>query len=191
MIKTRRPIIFRMKKLRILLSALFIALLFSVPVKAKNKENSPPSGGLNMPVEPKNVRKAYLKGDRLVVPSNAPKRIKRVIRAANRISDRPYVFGGGHGSFRSRGYDCSGAVSYALHGGNFLQSPLASGALMSWGRKGKGEWLTVLSNSGHAFMLVAGFRFDTSGTGGKGPRWHKSLNKSIWSDFRLRTVKGF
>lgn len=103
-------------------------------------------------------------------PASAPQAVKEVIAAANAIADTPYVWGGGHGSFESSGYDCSGAVSYALHGGGLLESPLDSTGLTTWGEPGPGRWITVYGNSGHAWMVVAGLAFDTSG--GAGPRWH-------------------
>lgn len=103
-------------------------------------------------------------------PASAPQAVKEVIAAANAIATTPYVWGGGHGSFESSGYDCSGAVSYALHGGGLLESPLDSTGLTTWGEPGPGRWITVYGNSGHAWMVVAGLAFDTSG--GAGPRWH-------------------
>jgi hypothetical protein len=96
-------------------------------------------------------------------PYNAPDAVKRVIWAGNKIHSLPYLWGGGHGSWQSSGYDCSGSVSYALHGANLLNTPMDSGSLESWGRSGAGKWITVYANSGHAFMYVAGLRFDTSG----------------------------
>ena len=94
-----------------------------------------------------------------------------MIAAANAIRDMPYVWGGGHGSFEASGYDCSGAVSYALHGGGFLDSPLDSTGFMSWGEPGAGNWITVYANSGHAYAVIAGLRWDTSDSGGDGPSW--------------------
>jgi len=95
---------------------------------------------------------------------------------ANAIRDKPYVWGGGHGSFEASGYDCSGAVSYALHGGGFLDSPLDSTGFMSWGESGVGNWITVYANSGHAYAVIAGLRWDTVGDAqGSGPRWHPAL----------------
>jgi peptidoglycan hydrolase CwlO-like protein len=105
-------------------------------------------------------------------PASAPDAVKAVISAANAIATTPYIWGGGHGSFESSGYDCSGAVSYALHGGGFLESPLDSTGLSTWGEAGPGKWITVYGNAGHAWMTVAGLAFDTSG--GAGPRWHPS-----------------
>jgi septal ring factor EnvC (AmiA/AmiB activator) len=103
-------------------------------------------------------------------PASAPQAVKEVIAAANAIADTPYIWGGGHGSFESSGYDCSGAVSYALNGGGLIESPLDSTGLTTWGEPGPGRWITVYGNSGHAWMVVAGLAFDTSG--GAGPRWH-------------------
>jgi septal ring factor EnvC (AmiA/AmiB activator) len=103
-------------------------------------------------------------------PASAPQAVKDVISAANAIATTPYLWGGGHGSFESSGYDCSGAVSYALHGGGLLESPLDSTGLSTWGEPGPGRWITVYANAGHAWMVVAGISFDTSG--GAGPRWH-------------------
>ena len=103
-------------------------------------------------------------------PASAPQAVQEVISAGNAIATTPYIWGGGHGSFESSGYDCSGAVSYALHGGGFLESPLDSTGLETWGEPGPGQWITVYANSGHAWMVVAGIAFDT--VGGPGPRWH-------------------
>ncbi len=106
-------------------------------------------------------------------PSAAPAAIRAAIEAANSIANTPYIWGGGHGSFSSPGYDCSGAVSFALHGGGFLSSPLDSTGLETWGAPGPGHWITVYANAGHAWMTIAGLAFDT--VGGPGPRWHSSL----------------
>jgi peptidoglycan hydrolase CwlO-like protein len=103
-------------------------------------------------------------------PSAAPQAVKDAIAAANSIATTPYIWGGGHGSFESSGYDCSGAVSFALHGGGFLESPLDSTGLETWGEAGAGKWITVYANAEHAWMVIAGIAFDT--VGGPGPRWH-------------------
>ncbi len=103
-------------------------------------------------------------------PASAPQAVKDAIAAANSIAMTPYIWGGGHGSFESSGYDCSGAVSFALHGGGFLESPLDSTGLETWGEAGAGKWITVYANAGHAWMVIAGIAFDT--VGGPGPRWH-------------------
>jgi Putative peptidoglycan binding domain len=97
--------------------------------------------------------------------------IRRVIHAANRIATKPYRYGGGHGSWIDSGYDCSGSVSFALHGGGLLDSPLDSTGLMGYGRPGRGRHITVYANSGHAYMVVDGRRFDTSARSETGSRW--------------------
>jgi peptidoglycan hydrolase CwlO-like protein len=115
----------------------------------------------------------YISESQASVPSAAPPAIKAAIEAANSIATTPYIWGGGHGSFESSGYDCSGAVSFALHGGGFLESPLDSTGLSTWGEPGPGRWITVYANAGHAWAIIAGLAFDTAG--GAGPRWHSSI----------------
>jgi len=113
---------------------------------------------------------AFVSGSQVDAPNLAPTAVKDSIEAANSIATTPYVWGGGHGSFESSGYDCSGAVSYALHGGGFLESPLDSTGLETWGEPGPGRWITVYANAEHAWMVIDGIAFDT--VGGPGPRWH-------------------
>jgi peptidoglycan hydrolase CwlO-like protein len=109
-------------------------------------------------------------------PASAPDAVKAVIAAGNQIANTPYIWGGGHGSWDSAGYDCSGAVSFALHGGGFLSSPLDSTGLETWGVPGAGSWITVYANAGHAFAVIAGLRWDTVGDlSGSGPRWHSDM----------------
>jgi len=115
---------------------------------------------------------SYISESQASVPSEAPPAIAAAIEAANSIATTPYIWGGGHGSFESSGYDCSGAVSFALHGGGFLESPLDSTGLETWGEPGPGKWITVYANAEHAWMIIAGLAFDT--VGGPGPRWHSS-----------------
>jgi cell wall-associated NlpC family hydrolase len=95
-------------------------------------------------------------------PLEAPPEVRAIIEAGNTIARTPYKWGGGHGRWQDTGYDCSGSVSYALAAAGLLEGPLASGPLMSWGRPGEGKWLTIYSNPGHVFLVVAGVRFDTS-----------------------------
>ena len=145
-------------------------------------------GGASFVPPPPPPAKAKMEDGRLIAPASAPTRIKRVIAAANQIVEKPYVYGGGHKPYRrgwlDRGYDCSGSVSHALHGGGFLRSPLPSGPLMSWARSGPGRWLTVYASGGHAYLVVAGFRFDTSMHDSDapgpstGPRWSRTLRRS-------------
>jgi hypothetical protein len=119
---------------------------------------------------------AWIAADgRAVAPPSAPPVVRRVIQAASRIDELPYVWGGGHLAWRAKGYDCSGAVSYALHGGELLETPLVSGGLEYWGEAGGGRWINVYANAHHTFMVVAGLRFDTRDPppGESGPRWHE------------------
>ena len=109
-------------------------------------------------------------------PASAPAAVKGAIAAANQINETSYVWGGGHGSFTSSGYDCSGAVSFALNGAGLLSSPLDSTGLSTWGSAGAGRWITVYANAGHAYAVIAGLRWDTSG--GAGPRWHTDMASS-------------
>jgi cell wall-associated NlpC family hydrolase len=105
-------------------------------------------------------------------PANAPEAIRRVMQAGNLIARSPYLWGGGHGAWQDRGYDCSGSVSYALAAGGLLGYTQTSGQLMNWGEPGPGRWLTIYANGGHVFMYVAGLRFDTSGRAGDhSSRW--------------------
>ncbi len=126
-------------------------------------------------------------------PENAPDAVQEAIWAANRIVGKPYRYGGGHAKFEDSGYDCSGTVSYALRGAGVLNSPLDSSSFMKWGKRGKGAWITVYTNPGHAYVVIAGLRLDTSAAddpnGGKGPRW-RPLRKSD-RGFAARSPIGF
>jgi soluble lytic murein transglycosylase-like protein/cell wall-associated NlpC family hydrolase len=117
---------------------------------------------------------AVLDGVLASAPESAPPAVKAAIAAANSITSTPYVWGGGHGAWYSYGYDCSGAVSFALYGGGLLDTPLTSGSLESYGEEGPGKWITIYANATHAYMTIAGLRFDTAGNpeGVSGPRWH-------------------
>jgi hypothetical protein len=132
-------------------------------------ESLPPSG-----VRTSETCGASLVRGRAIAPPGAPREVKEVIAAANHIRHRPYAWGGGHLGFRSRGYDCSGAVGYALHGAGLLSTTMVSGQLAYWGDAGGGRWITVYANAEHVFMEVAGLRFDTRDDepGVSGPRWH-------------------
>jgi hypothetical protein len=110
-------------------------------------------------------------GRTAIAPTDAPPEVREAIAAANRIVGRPYRYGGGHGRWEDGGYDCSGTVSYALHGAGMLDAALDSGSFMRWGERGKGRWITVYANAGHAYAVIAGLRLDTSGPGERGPRW--------------------
>ncbi len=117
--------------------------------------------------------RAILLGRTALAPADAPEPIQAAISAANQIVGTPYIWGGGHASWYSKGYDCSGSVSYALAGAGFLDRPLTSGDLASWGAPGPGRWLTVYANGSHTYAVIAGLRWDTVGDAhGTGPRWH-------------------
>ena len=133
-------------------------------------------------------RAKVLRDGSAVAPDDAPDVVKRVILAGNEIAKFPYKWGGGHGAWRDTGYDCSGSVSFALAAAGLLKSPLASGGFMKWGEKGAGEWITIYTNPGHMFMVVAGLRFDTSGRGRAGTRWQDASRST--SGFVVRHFPG-
>jgi cell wall-associated NlpC family hydrolase len=162
----------------------------TTPRSADSSGGSTPSGA-GVPTTPTApTGKATISHGLAIAPADAPQVVKNVIAAANRIAFKPYVYGGGHGSWNSSGYDCSGSVSYALHGGGLLGSPEDSGSLESYGSAGAGQWITIYTNSGHAYMVVAGLRFDTSAqsqTGGS--RWTSEGRSS--SGFVVRHPNGY
>jgi hypothetical protein len=129
---------------------------------------------------------------RALAPAAAPPEVHAAIAAANRIIGKPYRYGGGHARVEDSGYDCSGTVSYALLGADLLDAPLDSSSFMRWGRAGRGEWITVYTNPGHAFVVIAGLRLDTSAAGDrsgrKGPRWRPALRST--RGFRARHPAG-
>lgn len=114
-------------------------------------------------------------GGLAAAPMSAPASVQAIVWAGNQIIGLPYIFGGGHGSFTSPGYDCSGTVSFALHGASLLATPMDSSEFMHWGGGGIGQWVTVFTNPGHAYMTIAGLRLDTSAADDpsdqQGPRW--------------------
>ncbi len=116
-----------------------------------------------------------LKNGIALPPIEAPQAVRQIIEAGNSIARSPYLWGGGHGKWLDKGYDCSGSVSYALASAGLLNAPLDSGRLMGWGKPGPGKWVTIYTNPGHVFLVVAGVRFDTSGTRSTGSRWQKSM----------------
>jgi hypothetical protein len=116
------------------------------------------------------LKRSGLRGGAIAIPRHVML-LRRAIAAGNRIAYKPYIYGGGHGSFHASGYDCSGSVSYVLHGMGRLDAPLDSGELMSYGKPGRGRFVTIYANSGHAFMVINGRRYDTSGRSASGSRW--------------------
>lgn len=126
-------------------------------------------------------------------PEGAPLEVQQAVWAANKLIGKPYRYGGGHAKFNDTGYDCSGTVSFALKGGKFLKTPLDSSSFMNWGEAGAGEWITIYTNPGHAFTVIAGLRLDTSAVsdpgGQKGPRWRPVLR--VTKGFKARHPEGF
>jgi len=164
------------------------------------------SGGAAYVPPPPPAKRAKIVDGIAIPPAGAPARVKNAIAAANRIVRKPYVYGGGHGAYSGawskapldRGYDCSGTISFALYGGRFLRSPLDSGSFMAWGDRGQGRWITVYTNPGHAYIVIAGLRLDTSvgerpsaedRRSGRGPRW-RQYNRSP-SGFTARHPAGY
>jgi cell wall-associated NlpC family hydrolase len=125
-----------------------------------------------------------------VAPVDAPRAVKRAIRFANKIVDLPYRLGGGHrlGWRLDSAYDCSGTVSWALHGARLLRSPVPSGSFSRWGAPGAGRWISVYYNGGHAFMTIAGLRLDTSQVPGSGPGWSTTMVSS--AGYQVRHAPG-
>jgi hypothetical protein len=124
-------------------------------------------------------------------PADAPRPVRKAINAGNRIRIKPYLWGGGHRSFKARGYDCSGAISYLMHAAGLLKRPMASGPFMRWGQPGLGQWITVYANRGHMYAVIAGLRYDTSAVGeslnqGSGPRWRATARSSSGYAARYR-----
>ncbi len=111
-------------------------------------------------------------------PSRAPQSVKNAIWAANSLRSKPYIWGGGHSFFYDRGYDCSGTVSFVLHGAGAIGAPLPSSDLMRYGKRGRGRWFTIYARPGHSFAVIAGLRLDTTdfqNGGNTGPRWHADM----------------
>ena len=128
------------------------------------------------------TEKAYIGSDGLAVaPASAPDEVKAIIEAGNAIATKPYKYGGGHARWNDSGYDCSGSISYVLHAAGLLSRALDSTGFMSWGEPGRGTWITVRSNPGHAYLIVAGLRFDTSA---------RRLTGSRWTE-RMRSARGY
>jgi hypothetical protein len=132
-----------------------------------------------------------LPGGRAVAPPSAPPSVKAMVEAANRIRHRPYKWGGGHGRWNDRGYDCSGSVSYVMHAAGLLDWPLDSTGFMRWGGGGGGSWVRIYANKEHVFAIIAGLRWDTSYTDDgdrSGPGWSEEMRPT--GGFRLRHPLG-
>jgi len=188
--------VLRFSKDNLLRAAIACATLaLAIPAGAAAQSSGGTGGATYVPPPPPAKRAKIVSGV-AIPPVGAPVRVKRTIEAANRIITKPYVYGGGHDLYEKgalaskvtldRGYDCSGTVSFALFGGRFLKSPLDSSSFRRWARRGKGRWITVYTNPGHAYVVIAGLRLDTSGGDrvgpdegrtGSGPRWRKYRRK--------------
>jgi cell wall-associated NlpC family hydrolase len=166
--------------------ALVVTLLttaFAVPTAAQGATGGadPKNDKLRERVTGPQIRAAAVPGNTATVdrhgmahpPASAPQAVKEAIWAGNRIQDKPYKWGGGHGRWKDSGYDCSGTVSYVLHKAGLLNTPLVSGAFARWGKGGKGRWISIYAHGGHAYVILAGLRLDTSGNGERGPRWRE------------------
>jgi len=123
-----------------------------------------------------------------IAPVLAPPIVQAIIAAGNLIAHKPYIYGGGHGRWDDAGFDCSGSVSFALHGAGLLDRAMPSGGFMTWGEPGPGEWVTIYANGGHMYMVVAGLRFDTSGRTRAGTRWQADMRSS--SGYTVRHPAG-
>ncbi len=128
-------------------------------------------------------------GRTATAPVDAPSEVHEAIAAANRITDKPYRYGGGHARFEDSGYDCSGAVSYVLNGAGLLARSMDSTGFMRYGSRGGGRWISVYAHGGHAYVVIAGLRFDTSGRGERGPRWRPEPRSG--RGYRVRHPEGF
>ena len=154
------------------------------------------TGGGTLPSTPPTTpsAKATLAADgrTAIPPASAPAAVKNAIYAANRITNKPYVWGGGHRRWQDRGYDCSGAVSYVLHGAGLISSPGDAVVLgrLSIMEHGPGRWMTYYWNHQHGYIVIAGLRFDTSGPGPRGPRWRKTA-RVTWGRFYVRHPNGY
>jgi peptidoglycan hydrolase-like protein with peptidoglycan-binding domain len=146
-------------------------------LQTRAETTEPPVPETPAPTTP--VEKAYLGADGLAVaPASAPPEVQAIIAAGNAIATAPYKYGGGHGRWDDSGYDCSGSVSYVLHAAGLLDTALDSSGFMDWGESGRGSWVTIRSNPGHAYMIVAGLRFDTSARRATGNRWSAQMRSA-------------
>ena len=163
------------------------------PIQRDNYDSEARTPGFDIggsrPMVPGNH--AVLRNGIAYAPANAPDRVKNAIWAVNTIRNRRYVWGGGHGSFSDSGYDCSGAVSFALHYAGALSRPLPSSDFFGYGERGRGRWITIYSRRGHTFATIAGLRLDTTDLqygGDVGPRWYTD-GRDTWG-FQARHPAG-
>jgi cell wall-associated NlpC family hydrolase len=187
------------RKLRLATGLALACALVTATAASAQTGGTPPPGGTEpapAPAPAPTTGVATLQPDgSAVAPVDAPRQVRKAINAGNRIRTKPYLWGGGHRKFSAKGYDCSGAVSYLLRAAGMLRRPLSSGPLASrWGAPGIGSWITVYANRSHAYMVVAGLRFDTSAVGeslnqGSGPRWRSTARSP--AGYMARYYPGF
>jgi hypothetical protein len=183
--------------------ALLVLVVLGVAFPASAVAQTSGTGGAQFsdpaPIVAPGSKATLLPDGTAAAPADAPPQVQAAIFAANKLLDKPYKYGGGHAKVEDSGYDCSGTVSYALLAAKLLKSPLDSGSFMRWGMRGKGSWITVYTNPGHAFAVIAGLRLDTS-TGGitsraiartaeRGPRWRVAMRNT--RAFKRRHPVGF
>ena len=188
------------------LALLFFVCLCMYPATAAAQSSTDGTGGAEYvepaPIVAPGAKATLLPDGTAAAPAEAPIEVQSAIFAANKLLDKPYKYGGGHAKVEDSGYDCSGTVSYALLGAGLLKSPLDSGSFMRWGVKGKGTWITVFTNPGHAYAMIAGLRLDTSAAGvnarmarriaraaERGPRWRPGKRPA--RGFKARHPLGF
>jgi hypothetical protein len=202
--------LFSLRALALTITSLMLAVPASAMAQAPAADKSggaayqapppPPAEQADM-VVPGRVAKLLPDGT-AAAPAEAPIEVQKAIWAANKLQDKPYIYGGGHKDFEARGYDCSGTVSYALHAAGLLDSPLDSSSFMKWGERGAGEWITVYTNPSHAYVVIAGLRLDTSAVSvtrahtrtfkkaaERGPRWRPTARSS--RGYKKRHPVGF
>jgi hypothetical protein len=186
--------------------ALLLFIILFLPSAAQAQ--GPSTGGAEfVPPPPENMTAPGAKATLLpdgsaAAPADAPVEVQQAIWAANKLLDKPYRYGGGHAKVEDNGYDCSGTVSYALYHASLLTSPLDSGSFLRWGESGRGQWITVFTNPGHAYAVIAGLRLDTSAYASRtasnrkvartaferGPRWRPTMRPA--RGFRARHPLG-
>jgi hypothetical protein len=178
------PVLFASAVVIVALAATGTALATTSPTTAQSVTGGAGLGAPLVPVPVSTATHPMVAGFKAKIvrgvayaPAAAPAAVKRAIWAGNLIRTKPYIYGGGHAAFQASGYDCSGSVSFVLHAAGLVKSPLDSSDFMAWGQRGFGNWITVFTNPGHAFVEIAGIRFDTSAEAdphpapGTGPRW--------------------
>jgi hypothetical protein len=157
--------------------------------KAQASQGTPAPASTTAPGGTVVVAPATVGPDGLAIaPAGAPPQVTALIAAGNQIAALPYKYGGGHGDFVDTAYDCSGSVSFALHGAGLLDATLDSTSLARFGRSGPGTWLTIYANKVHTYLVVAGLRFDTSGQAQAGTRWQAAPRSS--RGFKVRHPAG-